>query len=399
MTARGTRLSLRGRRALWLMLAAGLLARLIVAAVTEANTDDLHSFDFVRTALREDPLHVYEDVPELRWPYPPGYFPFVAGCAAVDSALGIDFRHLLRLGPIAADMGIAALVQHLLGTRGATERTRLAAVGLVLFGPVFFGVSAYQGQLDPVAILPALAAFAIWLRESPNRALHAGLLIGLGASVKTVPLLMLLALAPSVRSPRELATLAGAAVAVPVAMLAPFLAVDAGSVIDHLRYRGFPGLGGLSLVATPQYPLFWQADHLPPTGGQTIFLLDHGDLITAAGLLAAAAVLARFRPDPLGAATIVWLAVWVFGVNFFVQYLVWGLPFLLARGQLRTVAAIHALAGPAVLLLYLERSEEWLLWSVYTVPMIALWVLFAVVLARTVRDYAAVMPRAGERLG
>lgn len=395
MTARGTRLSLRGRRALWLMIGAGLLARLIVAAVTNANTDDLHSFDFVRTALREDPLHVYEDVPELRWPYPPGYFPFVAGCAAIDSALGIDFRHLLRLGPIAADIGIAVLVQHLLGTHGASERTRLAGAALVLFGPVFFGVSAYQGQLDPVAILPALAAFVLWQRDGESRALHAGLLIGLGASVKTVPLLMVLALAPSVRGPRELLTLATAAAAVPVAMLAPFLIVDAGAVLAHFNYQGFPGLGGLSLVATPQYPLFWQADHLPPAGDQTIFLLDYDHLIAAAGLILAIVVVAVFRPDPLGAAVIVWLAVWVFGVNFFIQYLVWGLPFLLARGQLRTAAAIQALAGPAVLLLYLERSEEWLLWSVYTIPMIALWVLLVVLLARTVRGYAAAMPRAG----
>ena len=394
MTAHGTGLSLRGRRALWLMIGAGLLARLIVAAVTNANTDDLHSFDFVRTALREDPLHLYQDVPDLRWPYPPGYFPFVAACAAVDSAIGIDFRHLLRLGPVAADVGIAALVQHLLGMRGASERTRLGAAGLVLFGPVFLGVSAYQGQLDPVAILPAVAAVVLWQRDGGRRALYAGLLIGLGGSMKTVPLLMVLALAPSARSLRELATLATAAAAVPLAMLAPFLLVDAGSVIDHLRYRGFPGLGGLSLVATPQFPLFWQADHLPPTGEQTIFLLDHGDLIAAAGLLAATAVLARFRPDPLGAAAILWLAVWVFGVNFFVQYLVWGLPFLLARGQLRAVAAIQLLAGPAVLLLYLQRSEEWLLWSVYTVPMIALWVLLAVLLAREVRGYAAAMPKA-----
>ena len=394
MTAPGTRLSLRGRRALWLMIAAGLLARLIVAVVTNTNTDDFDSFDIVRTGLREDPLHVYEDVPALRWPYPPGYFPFVAACAAIDSAIGIDFRHLLRLGPIAADIGIAALVQYVLGMRGASERIRLAGAGLVLLGPVFLGVAAYQGQVDSVAILPALAALAVWLRGGERRALHAGLLIGLGGSMKTVPLLMVLALAPSVRSWRELVTLGTAAAAVPLAMLAPFLIVDAGSVIDHLNYRGFPGLGGLSLVATPQFPLFWQAGHLPPAGEQTLFLLDHGKLITAAGLLLAAAVLARFRPDPLGAAVILWLAVWVFGVNFFAQYLVWGLPFLLARGQLRAAAAIQLLAGPAVLVLYLERSEEWLLWSVYTIPMIALWVLFAVLLTRAVREYARPVPEA-----
>jgi hypothetical protein len=176
---------------------------------------------------------------------------------------------------------------------------------------------------------------------------------------------------------------------VPLLMLAPFLVVDARAVYDHLTYRGFPGLGGLSLVVQPDFPLFWQADHLPPSGPGTRFLLDSGGFVAAVGLAAAAAFVARFRLRPLDAAGILWFAVWLFGVNFFVQYLVWGLPFMLARGNLRSAAAIQALAGPAVLLLYLERTEEWLLWSVYTVPMIALWALVLVLLVRAVRDYAS----------
>lgn len=376
------------------MIGAGLLARLIVAALAGTDTDDLHSFDIVRTAVREDPLHLYEDVPDLRWPYPPGYLPVVAAFAGIASATGIDFLHLLRLGPIAADVGIALLVQHLLGMRGADERTRLAGAALVMLGPVFFGVSAYQGQIDSVAILPALAAFVVWQRGGPSRALGAGLLIGLGGSVKTVPLLMLLALAPSVRSPRELVTLVTAAAAVPLAMLAPFLAVDPGAVYDHLTYRGFPGLGGLSLVVQPDYVLFWQAGHAAPSGAGTDFLLDYGGVVAAAGLIAAAAVLARFRPEPLDAAVIVWFAVWLLGVNFFIQYLVWGLPFLLARGELRRALAIQLLAAPALLLLYVDVSEEWLLWALYTTPMIALWAFVAVLLARRLRGYAAAMPKA-----
>jgi hypothetical protein len=380
---------------LWLTIGAGIAARLIVAAVTGTGTDDLHSIDIVRTALREHPLHLYVDVPNLRWPYPPGYLPAIGGLAGVSSVTGIDFLHLMRLAPIAADAGIALLVQHLLGTRGASARIRLAGAALVAFGPVFFGVSAYQGQLDSVAILPALAAFAVWQRGGPSRALAAGLLIGLGGSVKTVPLLMVLALAPSVRSRRELVTLALAAVAVPLAMLVPFLAVDPGAVHDHLTYRGFPGLGGLSLLAAPDYPLFWQAGHALPSNAVTDFLMDSGGLVAGAGLIAAAAIIARFRPDPLDAAVIVWFAVWLLGVNFFIQYLVWGLPFVIARGHLRSALAIQLLAGPALLVLYLERSEEWLIWSAYTAPMIALWALVALLLARTVRGYSAAMPRPG----
>jgi hypothetical protein len=395
VTGQGTRLSLRSRRTLWLLIGAGLVARLVVAAVTATGTEDLESFEIVRTALREDALHFYSDVPELRWPYPPGYLPFAAAMAGLDSLTGLDYLHLVRLGPIAADAGIALLVQHLLGTRGASERTRLAGAALVMLGPVFVGVSSYQGQLDSAAILPALAAFAVWERGGGQRALHAGLLIGLGGSMKTVPLLMVLALAPFARDRREAVTLMAAAAAVPLLMLVPFLAVDARAVYDHLTYRGFPGLGGLSLVVQPDYPLFWQSGHGLPSNAGTDLLADAGGFVAAAGVAAAAAVILRLRPDPLDAAVILWFAVWLFGVNFFVQYLVWGLPFMLARGDLRSAAAVQALAGPALLLLYLDRSEEWLVWSVYTVPMLALWGLVLVLLVRKVRGYAAAMQRAG----
>jgi hypothetical protein len=390
-----TGLSLRGRRLLWAIVAAGTVARLLIAALTSTGTEDLESFAIVRDALRDDPLGFYSDVPDLRWPYPPGYLPITAGFAGIASATGIDFLHLLRTGPTLADAGIALLVQHLLGMRGASERTRLAAAGAVALGPVFVGVAGYQGQIDSVAILPALAAFVVWERDRPSRALVAGLLIGLGGSVKTVPLLLLLALLPHVRSPREALTLVTAAAAVPLALLAPYLVTDAGAVWDHLTYRGFPGLGGLSLLVQPDLPLFWQAGHDYDPNGATELLIDTGGgVVVALGLLAVAALLARFRPEPLDGAVVVWLAVWLVGVNFFLQYLVWGLPFLLARGELRAAAAIQLLAAPALLLLYVDVNTDWAVWAIYTAPLLVLYGLWVALLAGRVRRYSAAMPEA-----
>src|SRR5207302_10782054 len=104
---------------------------------------------------------------------------------------------------IAADAAIAWLVQAGLGRAGASDRTRLSACALVALGPAFALISGMHGQIDSVAILPAVLALVVWERGGSRRALAAGLLIGRAASIKTAPGLMVLALLPSVRSRRE----------------------------------------------------------------------------------------------------------------------------------------------------------------------------------------------------
>src|SRR4051794_11702075 len=200
----------RGRRLLWVIIGAGTLARLVYAFATVGQAYDIESLRLVGQALGHHPLHVYSIVNQgegarlgdflaFRWPYPPGYMP-LAGLGVLLSKLGLPFNGVIQVFPIAADAAIAWLVQALLGLRGATQRARLAGAALVAFGPAFFVVSGYHGQVDPVAILPALAALYLWETSgSRHRALQAGLLIGLAASVKTIPGIMVLALLPSAR--------------------------------------------------------------------------------------------------------------------------------------------------------------------------------------------------------
>ncbi len=109
-----------------------------------------------------------------------------------------------------------------------------------------------------MAILPAVGALVVWRRvEGPDRAWKAGLLIGLAASIKTVPGLVVLALLPSARGWREAVTLVVASIALPLLALAPFWAADAEAVRRMLRYNGLPGLGGLTLAVQPDLAEAW----------------------------------------------------------------------------------------------------------------------------------------------
>src|SRR5207248_4644933 len=124
-------------------------------------------------------------------------------------------------------------------------------------------ISAFHGQIDSVAILPAVAALSLWDRRPADGAapIACGLLLGIGGALKTVPLLVLFALLPSARSRWEGAKLTGAALVLPVLSLVPFAASDFSATFKALRYRGLPGIGGLSLVVQPRLARAWISQH------------------------------------------------------------------------------------------------------------------------------------------
>lgn len=382
-------MSRRGVRLLWAMIAAGTLARLVVAFTTAGVAFDVEAFGMVRSALHSQPLQVYSEVG--RWPYPPGFFVWVLGAGSVSPRTGLPFNDLIQLPAIVADAVIAWLVQDFLGRRGFTQGTRLAAAGLVALGPAFFVVSGYHGQIDSIAILPALLAVVIWERwDHRSRALAAGAFIGVGGVLKTAPLLVLLALLPWCRSKREGLALAGSAIAIPLVAFLPFLVADQAGVIEALRYRGVPGVGGISLLVQPELARAWMND-LPVEGtALTYFLFEHGGLVTGAALAAVGGLLFRYRPPPVVGAALVWLAVYAFGINFFLQYVVWGLPFLLMAGYVRQVAWAQLALVPATILVYLRPWEDAGAALAYIPAALGVWagftVAFLLLAGRVARD-------------
>jgi len=386
---------------LWTLVGAGTLIRGVLAFSTVGVFFDIESARLVGAELDDRPLHFYSavntggvigDADVYRWPYPSGFVLWIATSVGLER-IGLPFHGVIQLPSIAADAGIAWVVQASLGARGYSERVRLTGAGLVALGPSFIAVSGYHGQIDPVAILPALMALYVWETADPSkRALLAGALIGAGGAVKTVPLLMVVALLPSARSVREAAQLLGAAAVVPLLAMAPFLAADPGAVVRSLRYAGTPGLGGLSLVVQPALADSWFNEVPLHYNGVSQALYDGGGLIVAGALGALAAFLFRYRPPPLEAAVLLWLTVYVVNPNFFPQYLLWGFPFFLIAGYLWEVAALQVALLPATVILYARPWESDLPTLVYVATMLPLWVAWVVALVVSVRRTATPGP-------
>lgn len=386
------RLRTSGTRLLWTTIALGTLARLVVAFATRGVGFDIDSYEIVRTTIERDPLHLYAlvNVPNApHWPYPPGFLPWLLVSDAAARLTGLRFDGFVQIAPIAADAALAWLVQASLGQRGAAARTRLLAAALVAFGPSFAAISGYHGQIDAVLAVPIVLGFWLWTRpEVPHRAIAAGLLIGLGGSIKVSGLVFVLALLPSARSVREAATLVVSAAAVPLLLFAPFLLADAhGTVAGVGENKGLPGFGGISLLVQPDLSALWlhtKAGISLSSTSQSLF--RHSATIAVLAWLATGVFMLWRRPDPLRAALLVWITFYAFGVNFALQYLVWGMPFFLMAGYLREVLVLQALLLVPTLLIYGVGPRDQPLHHVYTPILLLVWAAFVAAYVLLVRD-------------
>jgi glycosyl transferase family 87 len=368
-----------GSKPLWLMIAAGLAIR-VVLALAFHGTGHVTLEQFAASRVRAGDWHaVYEGTPP--WTYPPLFLGWLAGASWMSQVSGVSFHALAKLGPALADIGLALAVYAYLGWRGAEERWRLGGAALVLFGPIFIATSGYHGQIDSVAILPAVLALMAWERRPPSsRGWEAGLLIGLGAAVKTVPLLIVVALLPYARSWREGAKLVGAALGTLALALGPLW--FAGIDLHHVTgYVGVPAWGSLSLVLDPARA--WHnvavGSGLSPARGLAGDLQGAARWMTLGALVAYAGFIFRYRPALIDAAVLLWLAIFTFSPDFFLTYLVWGLPFFIMAGYLIEVAVLQAVLVVPTVAYYLSLwpSRSTAVAIAYVPFMFALWIFFA----------------------
>ena len=207
---------------------------------------DPTSFALIAESLRLDGFEAYDNP---RYPYPPAFMPWLLFATWDVPRELLPYDVWLRLPMIVADAVMATLVADFLWRREKGAGIVLTAAALIAAGPVFLAISGVHGQFDSVAMVFGVAAIWAWERGGSRRALQAGVLIGIGAAMKTIPIFLLLALIPWVRGRGEAARLIVPAVVIPAIAIAPFLLANGPDTVDSLRgNQGIAGFGGASLL-------------------------------------------------------------------------------------------------------------------------------------------------------
>jgi hypothetical protein len=292
--------------------------------------------------------------------YPPGALPAFAAAALGDPSFNVynrAFQVLLALCGIGALAAMAAALRAL----GASSERAAAALGFFALSPLVLGsVILYRYDLWPAALTVAGLAAVLLRRERLGFAA-----LGLGVAAKAFPAV---AIPPAVayvwrtRGRREALVCLGAAVAVALAVIVPFLALAPHGVWESIvrqstRPLQIESLGSALLLAahhTWGLALTMESSH----GSQNLVgSLPHAVGSVSSALLAAvlvgiwvAAARLPATPDRLVRFTAASLTAFVvFDKVLSPQFLIWLLPLVpLVRGR-RGLAA-SALLGLALLL-------------------------------------------------
>jgi Gpi18-like mannosyltransferase len=174
-----------------LLLAAGIVIRLIGAAVVEGFPVDINLFRFWSRKAAEDLLNIYNG--DFFIDYPPFYiyFLFIIGKIAQWLSLGDHnplYIVLLKLPSMAADI-VSAVFLYRLGKNRLSDGWRLFISAIYLFNPAVIFDSAIWGQVD--SLLTAMLAAGFLVLSSSRRPQLSSILFAAAAMTKPQGLVFL----------------------------------------------------------------------------------------------------------------------------------------------------------------------------------------------------------------
>ena len=334
------------RRRAWVAACVlAILARLVVM-LRFTGTNDVHYWQEYGASIAKVGLfETYRTLTQFN--HPPLMGLWVLFAEKLGGSDGRWFSFTFKLLPLAGDLLAAWLLfRH---TRpSATRDAGLKLACLFLWNPASFLVTAYHGNTDPM--LASLCLCAALLAQAGNP-LGAGLALGAAFNVKILALILLVPLAASARSTRELLRFTAAFAITCVPFVPALLAVGRPFVEHVFKYNSVPQPWGLSLFFDDVKAITYLGPYFASANEK--FLPNARYLIIGSTALIALAMKVRGGQR--------WLEVAAFGLctslvlapGFGYQYLAWPMPlfFAIDRGR---AAKTSVVCGALLGLLYLD---------------------------------------------
>ena len=317
---------------MWLSLVVAALLRVAIVVLTARSPQSADVAGFIQPAFGQ-PLDFGWGMPltgetllEGRDPQV-NYFPMLTYIYAAEVALvywsGISWILIGKIYAVVADVVLVFLIGRFAQHRPLLRSWQYAWLPLALL------VTGIHGQMEPFVLVFGVGALLYAGRDRPTLA---GAMLGIAIAAKTWPVLIGAGLLKGLRDNAARFRAVTIAATVPIAFLLTYGFVVESSftegltrVAGYASYAGEWGWTGLIRVATDYYS-FQDIS----TGLESV-----GRWVTLGALAAAWFVWRRAHPIDLTAALL--LTFLIFTSGFGAQYLLWPVPFLLARPTRRTV--------------------------------------------------------------
>lgn len=308
-------------------LVTGLVLRLALVLLAAWDSSQPYDFDVDFRLTAHNILTGHDPVLNIReggW----HFLPFTAYLFAAVMRLGqwfdVSWRVAGRLVPMLADLALVPLVGRLAPDRPELRRFQYACA------PVALMVGSLHGQIEPIALAFGVAAFLAARRPRPGLA---GALLGLAISAGSWPVLLAPGVLIALRSARGRLIALGWAIVVPAVFFLTtplvvgesprYLTSEAGELLSTRPVVGDWGW-------TPWF-----------TGGAQMLspsLAKAGTILLVIALVGAGYLWRRAEPVDLTVALLV--AFLLVTARFGSQYLLWPVPFLIARPTRGTWSAV-----------------------------------------------------------
>jgi hypothetical protein len=331
-----------------LLTGAGLrLALVLVAAGDTAQPYDyFHDFHDTATNI----LTGHDPVLNIRgggWHFLPLMAYVFAGALRLGDLVGVPWRVAGRLVTAGADLALVPLVGRLAPERKELRRFQYACAPLALM------ICAMHGQIEPVALALGVGALLTARRARANAT---GLLLGLSITAGSWPVLLAPGVLLALRGARARLAAAAWAVAIPAVffLTTPYVV---GESPRFLRPEA------KELLSTRPVVGDWGWSAWSTGGAQALSgsIAKAGTVLLVCALLAA--IVCWRRADPADLTMAMLLGFLAVTARFGSQYLLWAVPYLIARPTRGARAALLAMtvwAGFGYLVTMRLNHDDWL---------------------------------------